>query len=523
MTQKADYKTLYVTSEQNNEALEKSNAALQQQVLQLQYQVQQLAKFLNGFKTERFVPATPSSGPQKELGLVFENMATQQVTATETVTFTKTKKETVVGQPRQTNGQIPEHIRRETTVLEPDEDVSGCERVGEEITETLSWIPGEIVVNRLVRSRYSTPADGSGKSRIIIAPLPVRAIPKCQADPSLLAQVAVDKFVDHKPLNRQLDAFKRSQIIIPYSTIADWVRLTGTVLDPFGSVMLNEMLASNYWHADETGIPVLDKTKKGDTHKGFFWTYMTGDGRLIYYDYQPGRDGKYPREILKRFKGHLQTDGYSVYEDMGIRDITVFFCMAHARRKIFDALSNDKARAEYALTEIRKLYAIEEQCREKQLDPDQRKSKREQEALPILEALGAWMKKQYEQLRPKTAIAQAFAYSIKRWDKLSLYATTGHLEIDNNAVERSMKSIAVGRKNYMFCGSHEAAKRAGLLYSMLVTCKLNGVNPYEWLKDILSRNINEMPINKLKELLPHNWKKSQEGVTAKNTPLISQN
>lgn len=388
MAQKADYKTLYLTSEKKSEALEKSNVALQHQVLKLQYQVQQLAKFLNGFKTERFIPAAAASGPQQELGLVFEDIVTQQVTATETVTFTKTKKEVVVSPPRQTNGQIPEHIRRETTVLEPDEDVSGCEREGEEITETLSWIPGEIIVNRLVRPRYRTARDGSGKSRIVVAPLPERAIPKCQADPSLLAQVTVDKFVDHKPLNRQLDAFKRSQIIIPYSTIADWVRLTGTVLDPFGRVLINEMLKSSYWHADETGIRVLDKTKKHDTHKGFFWTYMTGDGRLIYYDYQPGRDGKYPRELLKRFKGHLQTDGYSVYEDLGIPDITVFFCMAHARRKIFDAMSNDKARAEHALTEIKKLYAIEEQCREQQLTPDERKSKRGAEALPIIEGLG---------------------------------------------------------------------------------------------------------------------------------------
>lgn len=506
MIEQPDYKTLYLTSEKKSEALEKSNTALQHQVQQLQYQVQQLAKFLNGFKTERFVPA-PASTPQKELGLVFEDMATPQVITTETVTFTKTKKDTVVASPsRQTNGQIPEHIRRQTTVLEPGENVSGCERVGEDITETLSWIPGEIIVKRLVRPRYSTPVDESGRSKIIQAPLPECAIPKCQADPSLLAHVTVDKFIDHKPLNRQLDTFKRSQIIIPYSTIADWVRLTGTVVDPFGHVLINEMLTSNYWHADETGIKVLDKTKKHDTHKGFFWTYMTGDGRLIYYDYQPGRDGKYPRELLKRFKGHLQTDGYSVYEDMGLKDITIFFCMAHARRKIFDAMSNDKARAEYALTEIKKLYAIEEQCREQKLTPEERKAKRGAEALPILEALGKWMKEQYTCLRPKTAIAQAFAYSIKRWDKLMLYATTPHLEIDNNAVERSMKSIAVGRKNYMFCGSHEAAKRAGLLYSLLVTCKLNNVNPYEWLKDILSRNINDMPINKLKELLPHNWR-----------------
>jgi transposase len=244
---------------------------------------------------------------------------------------------------------------------------------------------------------------------------------------------------------------------------------------------------------------------------------MTGDGRLIYYDYQPGRDGPAASHILKRFKGHLQTDGYSVYEDVGIKGIIAFFCMAHARRKFFDAQGNDKARAEHVLTQMRKLYDIEAECREQQLNQEQVKERRTQKAVPILEALGKWMKAEYVQLKPKSPIAQAMAYSIKRWNKLSLYATTGHLHIDNNPIERCMKNIAVGRKNYMFCGSHEAAKRAGLLYSLLVTCKLTEVNPYEWLKDILSKNINEMPINKVKELLPHRWKQNQQNNQQPNT------
>jgi len=507
MTETTDYKTLYHAQRQTHEQLQQSHAALEHKVLDLQYQLQQLARFLNGFKSERFVPASTDES-QKELGLVFDVAATVHTQAAQEITYIKANRQTAINSPRQNDGQIPQHIRREITVLEPAEEVGGYEKDGEEITETLSWKPGEIFVNRIVRPRYRT-KDQSGKERIIIAALPQRAIAKCQADPALLAQVVIDKFVDHKPLNRQLDCFKRSNIIIPYSTIADWVRLVATILQPFGPVLMQQMLRSDYWHADETGIAVLDKNIKRDTHKGFFWTYMTGDGRLIYYDYQPGRKGEYPIAILKYFKGHLQTDGYSVYDDLGIREITVFFCMAHARRKIYDALCNDKPRAEYALTEIKKLYAIDEQCRTEQLSEDEIKIKRQQEALPILESLGAWMKKEYEQLRPKSAIAKAFAYSIKRWDKLSLYATTAHLHIDNNPIERNMKSIAVGRKNYMFCGSHEAAKRAGLLYSLLVTCKLNDVNPYEWLKDILSRNLNEMPINQLKELLPHNRKQNQ--------------
>lgn len=181
----------------------------------------------------------------------------------------------------------------------------------------------------------------------------------------------------------------------------------------------------------------------------------------------------------------------------------------HIRRKFIDTQSNDRARADYALAEIGKLYKIEQECQEQQLNTEQIQAKREKEAIPILVQLGKWMDTEYQKLRPQSPIAKAMAYSIKRWERLSLYATTGHLQIDNNAIERCMRQVAVGRKNYLFCGSHEAARRAGWLYSLLVTCKLNAVNPYDWLKDILSRDIKGMPINRINRLLPHHWKKDQ--------------
>jgi transposase len=519
-----NYKELYEASLQMNQQLlrsleqqQKSNEQLQGQVSQLQYQLHQLTKLLQGFKSERFLPSSVSN-QQTELGFTVEEVpVATKLADVQKVTYSKVKK-SVVNDVQDKEVRLPDHLRRVITTLEPSEDVSGYEKIGEEVRETLSWQPGEIFVNRTVRPVYQCSIDtGTKKPRIVLAELPARAIGKCLADPALLAQVTVDKLVDHKPLNRQLEYFRRNGITIAYSTIADWIALVANVLKPLGIVLMKEMLEYDYWHADETGIAVLDRAKKKDTHKGYFWTYLTGDGRLIYYDYQPGRDGERPLAILKNFKGHLQTDGYSVYEDLGIQDIIVFFCMAHARRKIFDAQSNDMARAEYALKEIGKLYAIEAACKEEQLDPQQIKAKRQQEAIPILKKLGEWMKTEYEKLRPRTAIAKALAYSIKRWDKLSLYASTGHLHIDNNPIERCMRSVAVGRKNYLFCGSHDAAQRAGLLYSLLVTCKLNDVNPYEWLKDVLSRNLNEMPINQVKNLLPHNWKMNPGTVQKDNT------
>jgi transposase len=510
-----NYKELYEASLQMNQQLLQSNEALQSQLLTLQHQLQQLTKLIKGFKSEKFVPSAISQ-QQKELGLVFEEVAAStNLGDVQKISYTKVKKQPVAPEPQK---GLPSNLKRVVTILEPKEDVSQCEKVGEEVIERLDYQPGELIVNRTIIPQYRCAVENKpGATRLIQASQPSRAIQRSIADPGLLATIVIDKFVDALPLNRQLERFKRHGVPIPYSTIADWVRLVGEAIEPLANALLREMLRYSYWHADETGIAVLDNTKKKDTHQGYFWCYKAGNVPLIYYDYQPGRDGKRPLWILDQFKGHLQTDGYVVYSELGNKDITVFYCMAHARRKIFDAQTNDKARAEYVLTEMHKLYAIEEACREQQLKIAQIKEKRSKEALPILQQLGDWMKKEYEQLRPKTAIAQAFAYSIKRWEGLSLYATTGNLHIDNNVIERCMRTVAIGRKNYLFCGSHDAAKRAGRLYSLLVTCKLNDINPYDWLKDILSHNIQEMHINKIKNLLPHNWKMNKQALPDNNT------
>lgn len=500
-----DYKALFESSMQLNQQLQKSNEQLQSQLASLQHQLQQLTKLIKGFKSERYIP-TASNPSQPNLGLAFEQeAASTQLADVQKISYTRNKKGGAGEKPATTG--LPDSLPRVTTILEPKEDISGCEKVGEEVYETLDYRPGELFVKRLVIPQYRCPVEGkTGAFRLVQAPRLPRAIKRSIAEPGLLAQVVIDKFVDSLPLNRQQDRYQRGDITLAYSTLADWVRLVAEAVEPLGGALLREMLQYDYWHADETGIAVLDRIKKQDTHQGYFWTYKTGNAPLIYYDYQPGRQADRPVELLSRFKGHLQTDGYVAYDHLPNKYIVLIHCMAHARRKFIDAQANDKARADYALTEIGKLYAVEEECRLQQLSPQQIQSKRRLEALPVLSSLGEWMEQEYKSLRPKTPIAQAMAYSIKRWEKLSLYATTGHLQIDNNAIERCMRQVAVGRKNWLFCGSHEAAKRAGLLYSLLVTCKLNEVNPYEWLKDILSRDIKETPINRIKELLPHNWK-----------------
>ena len=224
------------------------------------------------------------------------------------------------------------------------------------------------------------------------------------------------------------------------------------------------------------------------------------------FDYREGRSREGPEDILKNFKGHLQTDGYGAYDAFGERkDITLIHCMAHARRMFEKALDNDKVRAEYILTEMQKLYAIERECRQAGLSYEQRKQERQQKSVPILQSLKQWMKEEYIKTTPQGLLGKAIHYSLSRWEKLSRYTQDGMPEIDNNLVENAIRPVAIGRKNYLFAGSHEAAQRAAMMYSLFASCKKCEVNPEEWLKDVLNR-ISDHPINRIEELLPDNWK-----------------
>jgi hypothetical protein len=339
----------------------------------------------------------------------------------------------------------------------------------------------------------------------LIGELPSRPLEKAMAGQGLLAQIVIDKYVDHLPLYRQMQRFERSGVKLPYSTLTDWVSSTCKLIEPLFDALKKEVLKSGYLHVDETPIKVIDKDKKGETHRGYYWVYQNSIDKIVFFDYQEGRGREGPTQILENFRGYLQTDGYSVYDIFEKQEgITLLHCMAHARRMFNEALNNDEDRAGYVMGEMQKLYAIERNCKEQHLSAEEIKIIRTEQSLPILTALGQWMKQQYMQVTPKSVIAKALAYSIERWDKLSLYAKEGLLHIDNNPVENSIRPVALGRKNYLFAGSHEAARRSGMLYSLLGTCKMHEINPYVWLKDVLAR-IATHPINKIQELLPHHW------------------
>lgn len=484
-----DYRSLYEQSQL-------TIAALQQQLAQLQ-------KMIFGSRHERFIPAD-NNPSQLSLDISVEATATCSVTAAKKISYVQTTV-AVEQKPLVHPGRmkLPEHLRREEIIIEPSADITACKKMGEEITEVLEYAPGELYVKKYVRPKYALPQNNG----VLIGELPSRPLEKALAGEGLLTQIVIDKYVDHLPLHRQMQRFERAGIKLPYSTLTDWVSATCTLITPLFESLKKEVLQSGYLHADETPIKVIDKDKKGTTHRGYYWVYQDSLNKIVFFDYREGRGREGPEEILENFTGYLQTDGYVAYDVFEKKEnVRQLHCMAHARRMFSEALDNDEAVATHALQEIQKLYLIERICKEQGLNAAELQVVRQQKSVPLLAQLGKWMKEQYLQSLPKSTIGKALAYSIERWDTLTRYTEDGRLNIDNNPVENSIRPVAVGRKNYLFAGSHEAAKRSGMLYSLLGTCKMHNVEPYAWLKDVLQR-ISSHPINRISELLPHRYKK----------------
>lgn len=468
------------------------------EIVKLRQELDQLKRLVFGSKHERYVSST--STEQLSLGLEVQQAETSKP-ITKTIQYTRTSSDT---KNKVNTGRmaLPASLPREQIIIEPKEDVSGYKKIGEEVTEELEATPMKFFVRQYIRPKYARP-QGEG---VVIGDLPSRPIDKGIAGPGLLTMIIIGKFIDHLPVYRQIEQFKRSGITLSASTISGWMDDTCKLLEPLYQAHRFSVLSQGYLQADETPIKVLDKDKKGTTHRGYHWVYHAPLTKQVLFDYREGRGREGPKESLKDFKGYLQTDGYEVYEDFGKRpDITLFHCMAHARRKFDEALDNDKSRAEYVLEEMQKLYAIERSIREGSVEEQEVLKLRQEKAVPVLDSLKEWMLENYPKVLPQSPIGKAISYSLQRWDRLSLYTADGRLQIDNNLVENAIRPVAVGRKNYLFAGSHEGARRAAMLYSLLETCKRHGINPFEWLKDTLER-LPDYPVNQIEKLLPHNYK-----------------
>lgn len=400
---------------------------------------------------------------------------------------------------------LPPELPRTIISHEPDNTncTCGCQmqRIGEDISEKLDYTPGEFTVERHVRGKWVC----RDCDTLTQAPVPAHVIDKGMATSGLLAHTLIAKYCDHLPLYRQERIFARAGVAIPRSTLAEWVGKCGVQLQPLVDRLQELVLEQDIIHGDETPVSMLAPGQK-KTHRAYVWAYATrkdADLKAVIYDFSESRAGKHAREFLGDWSGKLVCDDYAGYKASFESGVTELGCMAHARRKFFDLHeSSGSETAEQALQYIKLLYEIEREA--KDLVPDKRLAIRQEKAKPIVDEIQKWMIAQRQRARDGSALAKAFDYSLKRWAALARYLSDGNAPIDNNWVENQIRPWALGRSNWLFAGSLRSGKRAAAIMSLIQTAKMNGVEPYAYLKDVLNR-LPSHKNNRLDELLPHNW------------------
>jgi transposase len=463
----------------------------------LRHQLSELKRMLFGAKSERHIATDPAQGTLFDF-----SSAESAEKQTEEITYTRAKPEKAE-KKHPYRAELPAHLPRKVEVIEPENLPEGAKKIGEVVTETLEYKPSDLFVRQIVRPKYIVESTDEA-TRIEIAQLPSLPIPKGNAGASMIAHILVSKFVDHLPYYRQSKIFKRQNIHIPDSTIGSWANVSiENWLSPVWEALKKKLLSTDYLMADETPIPVLSEDKPGATHRGFYWVYYDPVNKLTVFDYRQTRGREGPKSFLNGFSGYLQSDGYNAYENLAPPGkITHLACWAHARRKFEHALANDREKAEKALAFIKELYAIERTAQESENSPEETKELRQAKSVPKLKEIEKWLIEQSTLVLPKSAIGIAINYTLGLWPRLKGYAEDGRLKIDNNLVENSIRPVAIGRKNYLFAGSHDAAQRAAIVYSLLATCKLREIEPYQYLKSLLE-TVPNYPASKLEDLLPN--------------------
>lgn len=413
--------------------------------------------------------------------------------------------------------EFPAHLPREEQIIDPPDhacpNCSGAlKHLGEDISETIELEPIRFKVIRQVRRKLACAKCDT----IVQAPAPPRPIERGMAGPGLLAHVIAGKYCDHLPLYRQSEIYAREGVELDRTLLAQWVGSTAVLLAPLTDALRKHVFASDVVHADDTPIPVL-APGRGKTKTGRLWTYVRDErpcagevAPAVWFAYTADRKGEHPQQHLRDFQGILQADGYAgfskIYDGGQVAEAA---CWAHVRRKFVDLHELHKSPiAAEALDRIGALYAIEQQIRGR--PPNQRRAVRAERSHPLLQALHAWFEQALATLSQKSATAKAIQYALKRWDALTRYCDDGRIEIDNNAAERALRCVALGRKNFLFAGSDAGGDRAAALYSLLGTAKLNGYNPEAFLREVLTR-ISVHPISRIEELLPWNLQSVAKG------------
>jgi len=515
LTQQEEKQRLREEKQQQLEELAQQRAALSERLTQHQAEidshleqiehlklvVEKLRRMLYGSRSEKL------SRQLDQLELQLEEMETSHA-ALAPAPVRVAQSESSAAKPAR--NPLPDHLPREIVTHHPEQHFcpecgGGLRHFGEDVSEQLEYVPESFRVIRHVRPKFSC----SQCETVVEAPAPSRPIARGLAGPGLLAHVLVSKYADHCPLYRQSEIYARQGVELDRSTLAGWVGAASELLAPLVDAVRRHVLGATKLHADDTPVPVL-APGNGKTKTGRLWTYVRDDraagestAPAVWFAYSPDRKGEHPRQHLKEFAGTLQADAYSgfhhLYDTGRIREAA---CWAHARRKFHDIhAAHPSPTTTVALERIGALYGIEAEVRGK--SAQERRTVRQARAAPLLGELRTWMEKMLRSLSPKSETAEAIRYALSRWRALTRYVDDGAIEIDNSAAERALRAVALGRKNYLFCGSDAGGENAAAIYTLLGTAKLNGVDPELWLREVLTR-IAEHPLSRIQDLLPWN-------------------
>jgi transposase len=485
----------------------------QAEIAKLKFQLARYRRAEFGRSSEKLAPGQADRAEQLELAIeALETDQAERIAAASPVLASMI--ETAVESRKPARRPLPEHLPREDKVHAAPCRCPTCggalRRIGEDVTETLDYVPGRFKVIRHLRAKLSCRVCDT----VVAASAPDHAIARGRAGAGLLAHIVVSKYDDHLPLYRQAEIFAREGVSLETSTLSGWVGATAAALKPLVDALAAAVMASDTLHVDDTPVPVL-APGTGRTKTGRLWTYVRDErpfaGRrppAALFFYSPDRKGEHPRAHLKDFRGTIHADGYAGFNELFAGDqIAEAGCWAHVRRKFFDVhAANASPIAKETLDRIGQLYRVEETINGAL--PDERRRERQQRSKPIAEALRAWAEETARKLSRKSELAAAFRYMRARWTALVRCFDDGRLALDNNPAERALRCVAIGRKNYLFAGSDAGGRRAAAMYSLIETAKLNGLNPQLYIADVLDR-IADHPARHIAELLPWNWKPAE--------------
>ena len=487
-----------------NRQLLTQKEAYEQRLAEAQSQIAELRRQLFGSKADRLTPE--QEGQLNELNKDLQDEAQRPDSASDEVLqeeeSTSRKK-----RRRPARHPMPAHLETETVTIEPEAKACPCcgkplEQIGEEVTEEFDMIPARLIRRRIVRPKY---ACRCGEAGVAIAPLPPRLIPQSKLGLGLAIYILLARFDDHLSFYRLEQQFReRHQVIIPRQQMVQWVEQIATWLRPIYDAMWQSMFAGGYLQVDETPVRVMDPEVQGKAARGYLWFYAVPRGDVI-LDFDRSRGLTPVKQRLENFKGTIQTDAYDVYLSLGKNQpgLDRIGCLAHSRRRFYAALKENLPAAVWFIGQIRLLYRIEDEARE--LSCEERHALRQQKTPMIWEALKAKALELRPAFLPQSTMGKALSYFIDEYDALTGYLRDGRYEIDNNLVENAIRPTAVGRKRWLFIGHPDAGWRSAVIYSFIVSCRRRGINPQDYLTDVLSR-LPSMKIGEIPSLLPGNWK-----------------